>query len=77
MGTHSGSGRSSDAELLGVEEVADYLGIKPVTVYRWCREGRLPCMKLGRRWRIRRQALEEFLDENERNHPNSSGGGVP
>ena len=77
MGTHSGSGRNSDAELLGVEEVADYLGIKPVTVYRWCREGRLPCMKLGRRWRIRRQALEKFLDENERNHPNSSGGGVP
>lgn len=51
--------------LLGVEEVARYLGVGPVTVYRWCRRGRLPCMKVGRNWRIRREALEEFLKKSE------------
>lgn len=37
-----------------------------MTVYRWCREGRLPCLKVGRSWRIRREALEDFLSRGER-----------
>jgi excisionase family DNA binding protein len=53
-------------DLLGTEEVAGYLGVGQVTVYRWCREGSLPCLKIGRRWRIRRQALEEFIRSSER-----------
>jgi excisionase family DNA binding protein len=53
-------------ELLGTEEVAEYLGVGQVTVYRWCREGSLPCLKIGRRWRIRRDALAEFLRRSER-----------
>ena len=53
-------------ELLGTEEVAEYLGVGQVTVYRWCREGSLPCVKIGRRWRVRRQALEEFIRRSER-----------
>lgn len=53
-------------ELLGVEEVAGYLGVGQVTVYRWCREGSLPCIKIGRRWRIRRDALAEFVRKSER-----------
>jgi excisionase family DNA binding protein len=53
-------------ELLGVEEVAEYLGVGQVTVYRWCREDSLPCIKIGRRWRIRRDALAEFVRKSER-----------
>src|ERR687890_2434451 len=53
-------------QLLGAEEVAEYLGVGPVTVYRWCREGSLPCVKIGRRWRVRREALEEFVRRSER-----------
>jgi excisionase family DNA binding protein len=48
-------------ELLSADQVAQYLELEPVTIYRWCREGRLPCMKLGKVWRIRRGALEAFL----------------
>jgi len=53
-------------ELLSAEEVADYLGVGPVTVYRWCKEGRLQGIKLGKYWRIRREALENFLKQHER-----------
>jgi excisionase family DNA binding protein len=53
-------------ELLHVEEVASFLDVGPVTIYRWCREGRLPCLKIGRSWRIQREALEEFLRQSER-----------
>lgn len=59
-------GLPGDEELLSVEEVAAYLGVGNVTVHRWCRDGSLPCLKIGRQWRIRRQVLEEFLEERER-----------
>jgi excisionase family DNA binding protein len=53
-------------ELLSAEDVATLMGIKETTVWRWCREGRLPCLKVGKHWRIRRQVLEDFLDQSER-----------
>ena len=53
-------------DLLGVEEVARLLGVESVTIYRWCRQGRLPCLKPGKAWRIRRSALEAFLRQAER-----------
>lgn len=52
-------------EILEVGEVAAYLGVGNVTVHRWCRDGRLPCFKVGRLWRIRREALDEFLERSE------------
>src|SRR3712207_501471 len=56
----------ANEELLDVAEVAAYLNLRPVTVYRWCREGRLSCIKLGTVWRIRRTALDAFLRQHER-----------
>jgi excisionase family DNA binding protein len=53
-------------DLLSAEDVAKYLEVGSVTVYRWCREGRLQCIKLGKHWRIRREALEDFLAQHER-----------
>lgn len=52
-------------ELLGVPEIARYLKVSDVTVYRWCKAGRLPCLKLGKSWRVRRSVLEAFLDRGE------------
>jgi excisionase family DNA binding protein len=53
-------------ELLSAEDVALLMGVKETTVWRWCREGRLPCLKVGKHWRIRREALENFLEQSER-----------
>jgi excisionase family DNA binding protein len=55
-----------ETELLGAEEVAGLVGVKETTVYKWCKEGKLPCLKVGKRWRIRREALENFLKGSER-----------
>jgi excisionase family DNA binding protein len=60
-------GRSTEMmELLGAEEVAALMGVKETTVWRWCREGNLPCLKVGKYWRLRREALENFLKQKER-----------
>ncbi len=61
MDSGGGSG-----ELLTVNEVAAFLGVGVITIYRWCRDGRLPCLKLGKAWRVRREALDAFLRRNER-----------
>ena len=53
-------------KLLSTEEVAQYLGVGQATIYRWCRDGSVPAVKIGRRWRVRRSALEEFVRKNER-----------
>ena len=58
--------RGQGIDLLGAEDVAGMLGVKESTIWRWCREGRLPCLKVGKRWRVRREALEDFLRERER-----------
>jgi excisionase family DNA binding protein len=58
--------RPLEKELLSAEDVAALMGVKESTVWRWCREGNLPCLKVGKHWRIRREALEDFLRRSER-----------
>ncbi len=62
----NGKGTARETELLAAADVAELIGIKETTVYRWCKEGKLPCLKVGKHWRIRREALEDFLRESER-----------
>jgi excisionase family DNA binding protein len=62
----NGKGRSRETELLAATDVASMIGVKETTVYRWCKEGKLPCLKIGKHWRIRRGGLEDFLKESER-----------
>src|SRR5215218_10966965 len=62
----NGKGTSPEMELLGATDVAGLVGVKETTVYRWCKEGKLPCLKVGKHWRIRREALEDFLNRSER-----------
>ena len=52
--------------LLGVRSVAEHLMVSQGTVYRWCREGIMPCLKIGGSVRIRQSAVEDFLERSER-----------
>ena len=62
----NGKGTAREMELLAATEVAELVGVKETTVYRWCKEGKLPCLKVGKHWRIRREVLEDFLKRSER-----------
>jgi excisionase family DNA binding protein len=57
---------AGETQLLAVADVAVMIGVKESTVYRWCSEGKLPCLKIGYHWRIRRGVLEDFLKERGR-----------
>jgi excisionase family DNA binding protein len=54
-----------ETKLLAAADVARMIGVNETTVYRWCSEGKLPCLKVGKHWRIRREVLEDFLKESE------------
>ena len=49
-------------EFMTVEDVAEMLRINKSTVYRMAKAGRIPATRVGRQWRFRLSALEEFLD---------------
>src|SRR5918996_1049065 len=59
-------GTARQTGLLAATDVAELVGVKETTIYRWCKEGKLPCLKIGKHWRIRRGTLEDFLKESER-----------
>jgi excisionase family DNA binding protein len=62
----NGKGTAREKELLAAVDVAELIGVKETTIYRWCKEGKLPCLKVGKHWRVRRGALEDFLRRSER-----------
>src|SRR5688572_6299917 len=50
------------SDLLTVEQVADYLQLNKLTIYKYIREGRLPAVKIGKVYRVRRPDIEAFLE---------------
>src|SRR5918999_4112619 len=61
-----GKNTAPETELLAAADAAGMIGVKESTVYRWCSEGKLPCLKIGYHWHIRRVVLEDFLKQSER-----------
>ncbi len=51
-----------ELDLMTVEEVAQYLRLKPQTIYKWAQEKKIPAVKLGKEWRFRKRILDEWLD---------------
>jgi len=49
--------------LLTTSEVAEWLNMDEATIQRMSRNGELPGVKIGRRYRFRRSDLEEWLSE--------------
>jgi len=48
-------------KMLTVKEVADYLRVDRVTVWRWCKQGTIPASQIGHHWRIDREDLLQIL----------------
>ncbi len=53
--------KERQAELMTVQEVAAYLRVHPMTVYRLIQRGELPAIRVGRGWRLSRNRIEQWL----------------
>jgi excisionase family DNA binding protein len=51
-----------DDSFLTTEEVLDYLQVNLRTVYRLIKAGKIPAVRVGRQWRVKRADLEAWLD---------------
>ena len=50
-------------DVMTVDEVSSYLRIPKSTLYKLAQEGKLPCQKVGRHWRFRKEALDRWLEQ--------------
>lgn len=45
-----------------IEEVAEMLKVVYLTVYRWIQDNKLPSVKAGKQYRIKKNDLDNFLN---------------
>jgi len=50
-------------EIMTIKDVAKYLRLHFLTVYRLAHEGKIPVMKIGRQWRFKRSLLEKWMED--------------
>lgn len=66
MTTASAPQQDRRLRVMTLEEVSKYLRLSKSTVYRMANEGRIPVSKIGRRWRFRKDVIDEWLSEQEK-----------
>jgi excisionase family DNA binding protein len=47
-----------------LEEVAEYLKLKPQTIYTWAQEKRIPAAKLGKEWRFKKSMIDRWFNQH-------------
>jgi PTS system nitrogen regulatory IIA component len=50
-------------KIMTLEEVADYLRVKPQTIYTWAQEKKIPAAKLGKEWRFKKSMIDKWLND--------------
>ena len=50
-------------DLMNVQEVAEYIRVKPKTVYNWVNAEKIPVTKVGGRSKFRKAEMDKWLDE--------------
>ena len=51
-------------KIMTLEEVAEYLRVKPQTIYTWAQEKKIPAAKLGKEWRFKKSMIDRWFLES-------------
>ncbi|MBN1639040.1 MAG: helix-turn-helix domain-containing protein, partial [Ignavibacteriales bacterium] len=52
------------SEIMTIEEVAEYLKLKPQTIYTWAQEKKIPAAKIGKEWRFKKSVIDEWFNHH-------------
>jgi len=63
-------------ELLTVKELAEYLKVNPMTIYRLVKGGNFPAFKVSSEWRFRKESIKRWIEEQENNNNNNNKEGL-
>jgi len=55
-------------EIMTVKEVASYLKMKPVTIYKLAKQGKIPAFRVASFWRFKKDLIDKWLDEETKKH---------
>ena len=55
-------------QVLTIEEASKYLRIPLSTLYKLAQDGKIPCQKVGRHWRFRKETIDHWLDDQFKNN---------
>jgi len=58
--------KQDQLEIMTVKEVAVYLKMKPVTIYKLAKEGRIPAFRVASFWRFKKDLIDKWLNEESR-----------
>lgn len=48
-----------------VEELAEYLKMKTVTIYKHAQSGDIPGFKVGSKWRFKKETIDDWISKQE------------
>ena len=50
--------------VMTIEEASKYLRVPLSSLYKLAQDGKIPCQKVGRHWRFRKETIDHWLDKN-------------
>ncbi|MSO21281.1 MAG: DNA-binding protein [Acidobacteria bacterium] len=56
---------------MDVAQAARYLGVSADSLYKYLSEGKLPAFKLGNRWRLKKTALDRWMEKQSQSRSSS------
>lgn len=55
----------TDDGVFTVQELAKYLRMKPLTIYKHASSGKLPGFKIGSHWRFKKKTINNWIQDQE------------
>jgi len=57
-------------DILTVKELAAYLKMKPVTIYKLSKQGKIPAFRVASSWRFKKELIDKWLIEESKKNFN-------
>jgi putative molybdopterin biosynthesis protein len=61
------------SEIMTVPEVASYLKVKSVTIYKLAKQGKMPVFKVGRYLRFEKDLIDQWIKEKIKTEEKTNG----
>ncbi|MGB2599433.1 MAG: helix-turn-helix domain-containing protein [Candidatus Omnitrophota bacterium] len=54
------------SSMMTLKELAEYLKMKEVTIYKHAQEGKIPAFKVGSKWRFKKETIDKWIEKQEK-----------
>ena len=65
MANYRRRGDNMNDQMMTVAELAEYLKMKTVTIYKHAQAGSIPAFKVGSKWRFKKDTIDKWIKDQE------------